>query len=172
MPRRLVFDFSESTARRVNSCAATAGIPSGLWLRVGVDAVRHLRAASALSGLEVSELGHVLDEHADHGGGSRSAAALAGRELYAYARALARGSTQASSMDTTIAVDVTDEIATSWALAAADANESLEAWVEAAVERVPPGAIGWEIAAANTGATLGEWIYAAALRWARTTASA
>jgi hypothetical protein len=169
LPRRLVVDLGDGTAARVREAADRAGVPLGLWLRIAVEAVRHLRAAASLSGLGVDALTEGLDNGAPRP--AAPARPVEGSELYAYARNLERGQGGGSTeTENTIAIDVSDEIAASWAAAAV--GQSLDDWVGSMALEAPRGVVHWEAAAARAGATLGEWVYAAALRAASTSASA
>jgi hypothetical protein len=59
-----------------------------------------------------------------------------------------------------------DQIASGWAITAANLGLPLPVWIGQRIRSAPSGVVAWEAAAAERGNGLGEWIYANALRLA------
>jgi hypothetical protein len=167
LPRRLVVDLDGDAETRAVECATQDGVPLGLWVRVAVEAARHLGAASSPGGAaDRAALAAAVDAMVARPAAAESVVVEA-RELTAYARELTRGGGEPVSADgEALSIDVSDEVALSWHQAAMAGSCSVNEWVSRMIMTAPAGAVAWEAAAARSGMTLGELVYAEALRLA------
>lgn len=140
---------------------ARAGkVPLELWVRLSIDATRHLETAAEASGLSVPALTKVLDVARPEG-----VELAVGRELLAWGRLIDSGDDElvelASELELELAIS--HEEVGAWHRAANAARLELSEWAALMLARAPGGALRWEAAAARAFRGLGEWVYAAAL---------
>lgn len=172
LPRRLVLELDGAARRRAEWAAAATGVPLGLWVRVAVEASRHVMAASAISGIATGSIISAVTKRATTTSAPPNVCVEA-RELGGYARALECAAARSPDIaSASVGVDVNDECAVSWTAAATAAGRTVDAWVAEMLGGAPDEAIAWEAAAARAGATLGEFVYAEALRIASAAPSA
>jgi hypothetical protein len=143
--------------------AARAGIPTELWLRLGVEAVRHIDLLAELLNVERREVVAALDAGADVWS---AVAPLETRRQRAYAQHLRAASPRPASRParTPYSLAIPDMIVSAWSVAATTAGETISEYVAARVDDAPDGLARWEAAAAELGRSLGEWIYVEGLR--------
>lgn len=143
--------------------AAQDGIPTELWLRLAVEAARHIHLLAELLNVERTEVAAALNAEVD----VRSAVApLETRRQRGYAQHLRAASSRPAARPgrTRYSLAIPDTILSAWSIAAATAGETISEYVAARVDAAPDGLSRWEAAAAERGQPLSEWIYVAGLR--------
>lgn len=152
---KLVPDARAAAARQ----AQRAGLPVGTWLRTALEAVRQLDRVGELFESPAEGIVYVLDRNAAQDPDVRL---ISDSTLEAYARALIHPPAGADDDQTadSLLVEIPDEHACSWRLAAISQQMTLDAWASGAAVRVPANVVAWEAAAARRGAYLGEWMLA------------
>lgn len=152
-----------AAARLVEDRAAHAGIPAGLWLRLGVEAVRHVEELAEALDLPPTGVLEALDSALED---VPSLAPLEARRQRAYAQQLRAANSSGSRRPhmSRYSLAIPDYMVAAWSIAAAEAAMAISTYVATIVKRVPPRVAEWEAAAAERGQPLAEWIYAVGLR--------
>jgi len=150
--------------------ADRAGVPVELYVRVAVEAARHVRGLRAIPG---TDLFRALDGAARR---RHPLQAIDGAPLFAYAAAIRRGGAAgpatSATRDSVVSVAVTQEMVTAWSIAAAESGTTRERLAQELIGEAAGDVMAWEATAAERGSTLGEWIYeTAASVFARSSAA-
>lgn len=164
MPEVLLVELGAEAAARTASEVERTGVPTPLWLRLAVEAARHVFAAAARGGISPEQIIGSLDEAA--AGSAGSVRAVQSRRHCEYARLLRTASSRRRDWvmpSRYVEVAAPDALLTAWALEAAQVAVDLSEFVSARVVEAPLECVTWEAAAAEEGRSLAEWIYAQTL---------
>ena len=153
--------LSAVAAQSARGEAQRHGIPTELWVRLAVDAARHVSYLADEAGLGIDELHAEMDQAACRRWVTQTLHAAA---THAYARRLRAGVDRPyGPAACSLTLMLPDQLMTAWTSEAARCALSLSRWIEEMIPCSPRGAPLWDAAAAERGLSLGEWILRRAL---------
>ena len=163
LPESVLVELEVDAAAYAERRAAEAGIPTELWLRLGVEAVRVVDTIAEAALARTSDIVTTLDHAA---AAPEAVAPLETRRQRAYAHHL-RAATPVSRVPAhrrRFSLALPDQLLAGWSIGAVAAAATISDYVSGLALRVPPHVVAWEVAAAERGQPLAEWIYAETLR--------
>jgi hypothetical protein len=138
-------------------------LPAELWLRISVEAERHLNRAVLLSGVDRARL---IERITDSTTVTNSASPMSGHRHRLYAKAIREAAKQRGTgvvVEREISVRIPEELLAAWSYQSVVENRSLDEWVSDHLVNSVSGTWAWEATAADNGQSLAELIYSVAL---------